>query len=112
MILSMKKRSFVASLLRMTGGSQFRMTLCFRFRESAPAFFEDGADPGGLVGVGDAGEGPAGAGEDEVCALAGGDGAGHVADAHCVGWSLRFQSSTTLIIINVIIIGLDDFCIL
>ena len=40
---------------------------------------EDCPEEGGLVEVGEFGEGPAGAGEEEVGALAGGDGAGNVA---------------------------------
>ena len=46
---------------------------------------EDLLKVGGLVEVGELGEGPAGAGEEEVGAFAGGDGAGDVADAHRVG---------------------------
>ena len=43
---------------------------------------EDCPEEGGLVEVGEFGEGPAGAGEEEVGAFAGGDGAGDVAQAH------------------------------
>ena len=46
---------------------------------------EDRPEERSLVEVGEFGEGPAGAGEEEVGALAGGDGAGDVAKAHRIG---------------------------
>ena len=50
-----------------------------------PAAQEDCPEVGGLVKVGELGEGPAGAGEEEVGALAWGDGAGDVAEVHRIG---------------------------
>ena len=46
---------------------------------------EDLPEEGGLVEVGEFGEGPAGVGEEEVGAFAEGDGAGDVGKAHGVG---------------------------
>ena len=65
----------VADLARVQAGELFQR----------PASQEDCPEEGGLVEVGEACEGPAGVGEEEVGALAGGDGTCDVGKAYGVG---------------------------